>query len=248
MGMDVLALERAIPARPAPQPREEVMDWETVDRLDWHLWILSILLIFVLGISLLSFMFPSVFWTAENNLLDSSQRAFFGFCTLMGLTLIYLLQRQATVRQLRRRLYSAQAALTETRRRADEEAFTNLPGTDQFRDALAMEYRRASKSQQPLGAAVISFPRNSLALAGRLAKHLGATLRTGESMYRISDCGLGVILPRMASNEVAALMAQMERASEMPSGLMDVQVVSYPNDAASLAEMEAKLRNARPVA
>ena len=36
--------------------------WETADRLDWHLWVLAILLIFVLGVSLLGFMFSAAFW------------------------------------------------------------------------------------------------------------------------------------------------------------------------------------------
>lgn len=78
--------------------QREDLNWGTLERLDWHLWVLAILLIFVLGISLLSFMFPSAFWLGEQQPSSISQRAFVGFSVLLALVLVYLLQRQATVR------------------------------------------------------------------------------------------------------------------------------------------------------
>jgi hypothetical protein len=64
------------------------MTWESVDRLDWHLWLLSILLIFVLGVSLLGFMFPTAFWFGQELPMESPQRAFIGFCVLFALVLV----------------------------------------------------------------------------------------------------------------------------------------------------------------
>jgi len=122
------------------------LNWETVERLDWHLWILAILLIFVLGVSLLGFMFPTAFWFGQEQPLESPQRAFVGFCVLLALVLVYLLQRQATVRRLKRQLFHAQAAVVAAEREAAVQTFLGLPGTSHFRDALAMEYRRASVS------------------------------------------------------------------------------------------------------
>src|SRR3990172_8212641 len=89
-------------------------NWESLERQDWHLWILAVLLLFILGVSLLSFMFPSVYWLAQETTMEAPQRAFFGFCVLLALTLVYMLQRQATVRRLRRSLYLAQVAASET--------------------------------------------------------------------------------------------------------------------------------------
>src|SRR3989304_4821077 len=117
-------------------------DWETVERLDWHLWILAILLIFVLGISLLSFMFPGAFWVEREPVPQTTQRAFVGFCVLLALILVYLLQRQATVRRLKSQLFEAQAAAAAAEQDAASQTFLALPGLTQFRDALAMEYRR----------------------------------------------------------------------------------------------------------
>ena len=118
--------------------QREDLKWGTLERLDWHLWVLAILLIFVLGISLLTFMFPSVFWLGEQQSSPTSQRAFVGFSVLLALVLVYLLQRQATVRRLKRQLFEAQATAVAAERRAAIQSFQTLPGTGQFRDALAL--------------------------------------------------------------------------------------------------------------
>lgn len=39
--------------------------WASIDRRDWQLWLLSFLLIIVLGVGVLSFMFPVAFWDRE---------------------------------------------------------------------------------------------------------------------------------------------------------------------------------------
>ena len=68
------------------EPTGQDTNWESLERQDWHLWILAVLLMFVLGVSLLSFMFPSVFWMGRETHLGAPERAFFGFCVLLALT------------------------------------------------------------------------------------------------------------------------------------------------------------------
>ena len=244
IGTNALTLNAGLSAKPAPTPlrKQEELSWEKVDRLDWHLWTLTILLIFVLGVSLLSFMFPSVFWTNANSALDSSQRAFFGFCTLLGLTLIYLLQRQATVRQLKHRLFTAQIALVASERKAAEESFSNLPGTDQFRDALAMEYRRASTAGTSLAAVLLKAPQASSEHLGLMVKQFRIALRQGEGLFRISDRALGIILPKASLVDARSFASQLESSVENPQLKMEFEVTAYPEDVASLSEMEAILR------
>src|SRR5262249_10944411 len=111
--------------------------WESLEQQDWHLWILAVLLIFVLGVSLLSFMFPSVFWITRESNLSAPERAFFGFCVLLALTLVYMLQRQATIRRLKRSLYLAQVAARDAEQRVHLVSLTSLPELNQFRDSLA---------------------------------------------------------------------------------------------------------------
>ncbi len=156
------------------QPDPQEASWEALDRQDWHLWILAILLMFVLGVSLLSFMFPTAFWFREELALRAPQRAFLGFCVLLGLALVYMLQRQATVRRLRRQLFEARAAVVDAERKAAVQTFLNLPGMSQFRDAVAMEYRRASASSASLEASGIphkSYHCEPRRRAQRIASH-----------------------------------------------------------------------------
>src|SRR3990170_8928348 len=84
--------------------RSPKISWETIDRLDWQLWALALLLILVLGGGVLSFMFPSAFWQREELGLNTPERIFFGFCSLLTLVLVYLLQKQAKLRQIKRGL------------------------------------------------------------------------------------------------------------------------------------------------
>ncbi len=81
-----------------------------VERQDWHLWVQAKLLLFVLGVSLLSFMFPAAFWFEKELPVRGPQRAFLGFCFLLALVLVYMLQRQAAVRRLKRQLFEARLA------------------------------------------------------------------------------------------------------------------------------------------
>ena len=218
------------------------LDWETIERLDWHLWILAILLIFVLGVSLLSFMFPSIFWTGQETAPDRSQQAFIGFCVLLALVLVYLMQRQADVRRLKRQLFEAQAAIAIAEQESASQTFLALSGLAQFRDVLAMEYRRASTSSAPLAAALFAAPGASPSALGNMARFLRCILRRGESLYRISDNAVAVILPGMRWSEAASLAAQVESLSGLSKEEIDVSITSYPEETSSLTELQERLR------
>lgn len=222
---------------PSPEP-----SWESLERLDWHLWMLAILLIFVLGVSLLSFMFPSTFWFGEELAVQRPQRAFFGFCVLLGLVLVYLLQRQATIRQLKRQLFRSQAEATEARRETAIRSFQTLPGMTQFRDTLAMEFRRASASNANLAVLSLIASNPNMEKLGQISNLLRALLRQGESLYRLSDTGIGIILPGLELNTAVSLVTQAEGLLGLPKGELEVRMAAYPDHAESLAELEQQLR------
>ena len=226
---------RAVP--PSPEP-----SWERLERLDWHLWMLAILLIFVLGISLLSFMFPSTFWFGEQLPVQRPQRAFFGFCVLLALVLVYLLQRQATIRRLKRQLFRSQAETLAARREAAIHSFQTLPGMSQFRDTLAMEFRRASASRANLAVLMIMASNATLEKLGEISNVLRALLRQGESLYRLSDTGIGIILPGLELNKAASFIAQAESFLGLPKGELEVTLTAYPDHAGSLTELEQQLQ------
>src|SRR5689334_482581 len=121
MATEVMVLEM-LPKQPVDAGKPD-LSWEGLERQDWHLWMLNILLITVLGVSLLGFMFPAAFWEGVGSQSSISKRAFFGFCALLGLVLIYLLQRQSAIRKLKRQLIEAQSALAAAERDRTMECF-----------------------------------------------------------------------------------------------------------------------------
>lgn len=231
-------------------PAEEAVSWERLERQDWHLWILAILLMFVLGTSLLSFMFPTAFWFEEQLPLRGPQRAFLGFCVLLALAMVYMLQRQAAVRRLKRQLFEARMTALETERKATRQAFAILPDTDQFRDALSMEYRRASTSLSNLAVVIFELADASREQLGQATNLLRPILRRGESLFRVSDHSLGIILPGSQLSNAASFAAQVEEhfGIHLPEVKPSVTVTAYPEAAASLSEMEARLRGRATVA
>lgn len=228
----------------ASADRKEI-SWEEIDRRDWHLWILAILLMFVLGVSLLGFMFPSVFWVQGQLALQAPQQAFVGFSVLLALVLVYLLQRQLQMRRLKRQLFEARVAVHTVQHNAAVQAFLTLPGMSQFRDSLAMEYRRASSSGARLAIVVLRVLSASPEMMGRIAALLRPMLRRGEMMARISDNVLGLILPDMQLSDATAFGARAEEHLSSQVGEVELMstVSGYPEQAASLAELENPLRS-----
>ena len=226
----------------APEVGSSQSTWENLDRQDWQLWLMSTLLILVLGVGLLSFMFPTVFWMGGELALKAPERAFFGFSVLLALALGYLLQKNSKVRQLKRELFQAQAALTRAGQDAAIQAFETLPTLLQFRDMLAMEYRRASTSGIALAVVLFTAVSASREGLGRMTSLLRSMLRQGETLYRISDKAVGVILPGMKLSNGAAFAAQVESLGGFPDQELQVNIIAYPEDASSLSELEGKLR------
>ena len=224
------------------EPQES--NWESLERQDWHLWILAMLLMFVLGISLLSFMFPSVFWLSRANNISTPERAFFGFCVLLALTLVYMLQRQATIRRLKRSLFQAQIAASEAEEQVHLISLTSLPELNQFRDSLAMEYRRATHTGDSLSVVLLDLGALSEHKLGHSAHLVRQMLRLHETLFRLSPQRFGLILPVMRSADVTDFANQVtERLRRaLPGEEISSTVIVYPEQAASLTELEGRLR------
>lgn len=223
---------------------KEPLDWEALERQDWHLWILAILLMFVLGLSLLSFMFPTVFWFGGELALNAPQRAFFGFCVLLALLLVYLLQRQATIRRLKRQLYKAQSAATAAEQAASLQAFNSLPEVGEFRDSLAMEYRRASGSHTNLAVVLLDVSNASRVGLGEITSLLRNFIRRGETLFRVSEKCFGLILPGMESEDAAVFAEGIKDRIGIHYARVPVTptIIAYPEEVSSLAEFEGLLR------
>lgn len=160
--------------------------------------------------------------------MKAPDRAFFGFSVLLALVMVYMLQRQATIRQLKRELFDAQATVVAAKREAFVQTVLALPGEDQFHDALAMTYRRASTSGSHVAAAVFISPQAFSEEQGRMGYLLRSMLRRGESLYRISDRALGVILPEMGLSDVNAIAARLWDLSGVPKSEQEANISANP--------------------
>jgi GGDEF domain-containing protein len=218
--------------------------WESLEQQDWHLWILAVLLMFVLGVSLLSFMFPTVFWLRGRSDLGTPERAFFGFCVLLALTLVYMLQRQSAVRRLKRSLYFAEVAAREAEERTHLVSLTALPEIGQFRDSLAMEFRRASLAGDCLSVVLLDSGARSEGELGQLAQLVREMLRPHETLFRISSRRFGLILPMLNPNDVRSFADQISHRLRraLPGHEISSTVIVYPEQAATLTELEGRLR------
>lgn len=220
-------------------------DWQNLDRQDWHLWMLAVLLVFVLGTSLLAFMFPTAFWFQQESIVTAPQRAFFGFCVLLALVVVYMLQRQAAVRTLKRQLYRAQTMAAAAEQEAILRVLGALPDVSQFQDSLAMEYLRATRSGGSLSAVFLSVPGATAGQRGVISFMLHMVLRSGESLFRISDHAFAIILPGSSAAHAASfaegLADRIRTACEKLSPQMCLR--TFPEQVTSFAEFESALRN-----
>ena len=117
-----------------------------MDKLDWQLWVVAVALILLLGAGVLSLMVPSVFWFGEALLLRAPERAFYGLCILLVLSLGYMLQKRAKLSTLRRALFADRKKWEEQLlHNAFHDALTDLPNRILLLDHLRMALARSKR-------------------------------------------------------------------------------------------------------
>lgn len=130
------------PTNRQPRKNDPSLDtsWTSIDRRDWHLWLVAFLLIFVLGVGLLSFMFPAAFWE-RGGVVQAPDRAFYGFSLLLVLTLAYLFQKESKLRELKRLQWEERLV-----HNAFHDPLTDLPNRLLFLDRLGLCVSRAKRN------------------------------------------------------------------------------------------------------
>ena len=195
-----------------PLPRKEPSpetSWASIDRRDWHLWLLSFLLIFVLGVGILSFMFPTAFWE-RGGVLQAPDRAFYGFSLLLILTLAYLHQKESKLRELRRKQWEAKLVHT-----AFHDPLTDLPNRLLFLDRLGLCVSRTKRHQNYLFAVLyVDLDRFKMINDGMghvVGDHLLVQVgRRLQSCLRVTDT-----VSRIGGDEFAVLMDDIKHFSDV---------------------------------
>jgi GGDEF domain-containing protein len=235
------------------------VDPTTLDRRELHLWLLAITVILVMATGTALLMYPTVFSEPVVLTGPTLRRTFFGFCVLSILLAGYFLDRQLTIRQLWKRLFEEQRRVAKLRHEASAELLESLPGFSHFQDRIAMEFRRASNTQEPLSLLVVqlkpqralSEPVDITSAFGDGAKALMHTLRREDSIYQFRVGMFGILLPGVlardaycVSERVADRLRAASGASECFS--FDIRVVNYPEHIATAREMEKAVTSYLP--
>jgi len=131
------------------------IDHSNLEQREWQLWLLAltVLVVFAAGMALV--MYPTVFSRPVVLSGITMRKAFFGLCALSLLLVVYFVDRQMVIRQLRRQLAEEQRRITRFRQEASDDLLRTLPRLDHFRDRLVMEYRRAAITEQLLSMVLI---------------------------------------------------------------------------------------------
>jgi hypothetical protein len=224
---------------------------EELERRDWGLAILSIVIISILAFGLLLFRFPSVFGRDEGMTLATHPDYFFGFFAMVLLFNVFLIQRQTALRKLRRDLVQEQSRNIALHLQASQELLSSLPRLEAFEDSLAMEFRRSSAAGASLSVRKIHIKPSAHLVERNVqgaayadsAKAILARLRKQGSMFSCDDGVFAAVLPGMSREDAQAFKDQIEETLAAVSGVTDrfqheSLSVSYPQDAESMHELK----------
>lgn len=225
---------------------------QDVDRRDWQLWALALMMILILaaGLALLMYMLvsPQAFSLSGRAML----KGIIGFCLLTVLFVGYLIDRQLTIVRLRQELGDERRHNLELRTHDNKELLQTLFGRGQFCDRLALELKRAENSRQPLSGLTVSLevspalsvPDEIYSTFGEAVKAMMHRLRGGDSIYQFTSGVFGILLPGIASPEARRVAVRVADGLSDAMGVskrysFDIRITSFPEHAKTAKEMEA---------
>lgn len=227
----------------------------TIDRREWHLWLLAATIIFVMSSGLALLMYPTVFSNPVILSGSTLRKAFFGFCAISILLIGYLLDRHWVIRQLRKALAEESQRNLRFRQQASIDLLASLPGFAHFQDRLAMEFRRAANIQKPLSLLTVSLtssptlsdPGEVSTAFGDAAKALVRRMRVEDSMYLFQTGVFGIIVPGVNAQDAYRLADRLGESLHDASGASnrfssDLRVINYPEHVEGAREMELMAR------
>lgn len=231
------------------------VDPMNLERREWQLWLLAFTVIFILALGTALMMYPTVFSTPVVLAGATTRKAFFGFCALVVLLLGYFVDRQLVVRHLRQQLAHEQKTIMRIRHEASADLLSTLPDFVHFQDRLAMEYRRASSTRQPLSLVVVVL-KSALSVSdtaeveivfGDAAKALMRKLRGEDSIYLFSPGVFCIVLPGVEAKNAYSVAGRLTEGLHDASGVssrfsFELRVFNYPEHAKSAREIQEAVR------
>jgi GGDEF domain-containing protein len=226
---------------------------KTLDRRDQQLSMLAQGMVIILGGGMALLIYPLVFGRTAVIPVAPSRTLFYSFCVLWILMVIYLINRQHVVQNLRVSLLEKGEQLARVQQQSSTELLGTLLGFSHFQDRLTMDFRRAAQISEPLSLLLVHVhpskmfaqgPQAQVAMADA-AKVLSRKLRVEDSLYRLSSEVFGVVLPgaqdavaQQAAHRLTEGLADASGASNRFTA--DIEVVNFPEQVSSASEMERR--------
>jgi GGDEF domain-containing protein len=206
--------------------------------------------VMVLAVGMAVLMYPVVFFHQTPG--DRTMRtAFWGFCVLCVLLTIYVWDRHATIRRLRREMAEGRRQIAETRRAASVELLKTMPNLSSFQDRLPMEFRRMATTTQKLSIVVVtikfpadhSSPSEIASAMGDAAKVISRRMREQDSIYILTPACFGAVLPGVDLANAERVCARLKEGLADAAGAsqrfqFELKVVNYPTHASSATELQ----------
>src|SRR5258706_172028 len=107
-----------------------------------------------------------------------------------------------------------------------------------------MEFRRACAAEKNLAVILLELSRDEVDGMGQLAATIRQMLRRSESLFRLADTSVAMILPGSNLVEANALVLQAEQNVRLnrPDLKLNSRVTAFPEEAHSYYDLEEKLR------
>jgi GGDEF domain-containing protein len=222
---------------------------DSLERRELHLSIFVAVIVVMLAVGTGFLMYPVVF-SYQGPGDRTMHIAFFGYCGLCILLTMYLWERHATIRQLRREMIEGRRQIAETRRQASVELLKTMPNLSSFQDRLPMEFRRMATTTQKLSIVVITIkfpadhanPSETSSALGDAAKVIARKMREQDSIYILAPACFGVVLPGVDLETAERVCARVREGLADAAGAShrfqyDLKVVNYPAHATSAHEL-----------
>ena len=223
---------------------------DNLEDRELHLSIFVAVVVMLLALATGVLMYPVVFAHPDPG--DHTTRiAFFGYCGLCVLLTIYLWDRHATIRTLRREMAEGRRQIAETRRQASVELLKTMPNYSSFQDRLPMEFRRTATTTQKLSIVVItikfppehSSPSETASALGDAAKVIARKMREQDSIYILAPACFGAVLPGVDLSSAERVCARLSEGLADAAGAshrfqFELKVVNYPEHASSATELQ----------
>ena len=231
---------------------------QDLDRRNWQLWILAIVMIVVLAGGLALHMYTLATAPGLSLSRGAMLEGIISFCVLALLFVGYLIDRQMVIDHLRKELGEERNLNLERRMKGNKELIQTLFGPGQFCDHLAMELQHATNRRRSLAGLTISLEVSPdlsdvddvYSTFGAAVKAMMGKLRAEDSIYQFTPGVFGILLPGAGPDMARGVAVRVADGLNEAMGFskrysFEIHITNYPDQAKTAPEMERMMRAPR---